>query len=127
MPTSSRLVRLVGLALMVSVSACATVLGSKQKDFSFASTPGEADVFIDGNRVGSTPLKMNMSNTKAYDVTFKKAGYKDVTCRLDKGTGGGWVVFDVLTGLVPVVIDAATGNWSQTKGKGCDVQMTTVG
>ncbi len=30
--------------------------------------------------------------------------------------GRGWVVFDVLTGLVPIVIDAATNSWSQTKG-----------
>ncbi len=25
--------------------------------------------------------------------------------------GGGWVVLDVIFGLVPVIVDAATGRW----------------
>ena len=50
---------------------------------------------------------------------FRKEGYKDATCTLAKGTGAGWVVFDVITGLVPIVIDAATNSWSQTKGATC--------
>lgn len=124
--TTSFAARLLTCTMLLSTTACATVLGSKQKEFSFGSAPVEAEVFIDGNRMGVTPLKLKMSNTKAYVITFKKNGYNDVTCRLDKGTRGGWVVLDVLTGLVPVVIDAATGNWSQTKGKGCDVTLTPV-
>ena len=45
--------------------------------------------------------------------------YREATCTLSRGTDAGWVILDILAGLVPVVIDAATNSWSQTKGEGC--------
>jgi hypothetical protein len=108
----------------VLMSGCASVLGSKQAAFSFNSSPQQAQVFVDGSPMGETPLKVKLSNTKAHTVTFKKDGYQDVSCQLEKGTGAGWVIFDVLTGLVPVIIDAATGNWTQTKSHECTQTLT---
>jgi hypothetical protein len=105
--------------LVFCLSGCAAVLGSKQKDFDLHSTPQGADVFLDANRLGATPLKVKLSNMAEHTFVFRKEGYKDATCTLAKGTGAGWVVFDVLTGLVPIVIDAATNSWSQTKGSTC--------
>ena len=104
---------------MLALTGCAAVPGSKQKDFDLQSTPPGADVFLDGNRLGSTPVKVKLSNQAQHTFVFKKEGYKDATCTLAKGTGAGWVIFDVLTGLVPIVIDAATNSWSQTKGSAC--------
>lgn len=92
-----------------------------------ASDPHGAEVFLDGNRVGTTPMRLRVDNGKSQVVTFKKAGYKDVSCQLTSKTGAGWVVLDVLTGLVPIVIDAATGNWKQVKESGCSVTLTTGG
>ena len=114
------------LGLCVGLSGCASVLGSHQKDFDFNSNPVGATVLVDGSPAGTTPLKMKLSNHKEHVVVFQKEGYHDATCTLVKGTGAGWVVFDVLTGIVPVVIDAATNNWSQTKGNGCMQQMQSA-
>ena len=112
--------RILALAIAALVlTGCAAVLGSKQKDFDLQSTPQGADVFLDGNRPGSTPVKVKLGNQAQHTFVFKKDGYKDATCTLAKGTGAGWVIFDVLTGLVPIVIDAATNSWSQTKGSSC--------
>lgn len=110
------------LFLAVSVlglTGCAAVLGSKEKHFDLQSSPQGAEVFLNGNRLGTTPVKVKLSNQATHTFVFKKEGYKDATCTLSRGTGAGWVVFDVLTGLVPIVIDAATNSWSQTKGKAC--------
>jgi PEGA domain len=101
------------------LTACASVLGSKQKDFDLRSTPDGADVFLNGNRVGTTPVTVKLSNQAQHTFVFKKAGYKDGSCTLARGTGAGWVIFDVVTGLVPIIIDAATNSWSQTKGSNC--------
>jgi hypothetical protein len=76
-------------------------------------------VFFNGNRLGTTPVKVKLSNQAEHTFVFRKEGYRDATCTLSRGTGAGWVVFDVLTGLVPIVIDAATNSWSQTKGSTC--------
>ncbi len=101
-------------------TGCATVLGSKQHDFSFDSAPTGAQVFVDGNPVGTTPLTVNLSNTQSHTVVFKKPGFAEIGCQLQKGTGAGWVIADVIFGLVPIVIDAATNNWSQTKTHECN-------
>ena len=112
--------RILALAVAAfALTGCAAVLGSKQKDFDLQSTPQGADVFLDGNRLGSTPVKVKLSNQAQHTFVFKKDGYKNATCTLAKGTGAGWVIFDVFTGLVPIVIDAATNSWSQTKGSSC--------
>jgi len=105
---------------------CATVLGSKQHDFSFNSAPTGAQVFVDGNPVGTTPLTVNLSNTQSHTVVFKKEGYADIGCQLQKGTGAGWVIADVVFGLAPIVIDAATNNWSQTKTHECNQTLQPV-
>jgi hypothetical protein len=121
----ARLVRALALlSTLVAASGCASVLGSKQADFQFNTNPQAAQVFVDGAPMGSTPLKVKLSNTKAHTITFKKEGYQDTSCQLDRGTSGGWVILDVLMGLVPVIIDAATNNWSQTKSHACTQTLT---
>jgi hypothetical protein len=117
-------IRAVVLAVAaVAATGCASLFGTHQKDFSFVSEPVSAEVFLDGNRLGTTPLKVKLSNHKEYVFTFRKPGYKDVSCTLMKSTGAGWVVLDILGGLIPVIVDAATGNWTQTKGDSCNVTL----
>jgi hypothetical protein len=113
-------------ALACLTTGCATVLSSKSHDFDFASTPAGAQVFVDGEPVGTTPLTVNLSNTKPHTVVFKKQGYADVGCQLNRGTGAGWVIADVVFGVVPLVIDAATNDWSHTKTHECNQTMQPV-
>ncbi len=87
------------------------------------SEPQGAEVYVDGNRVGVSPVSVVLDNTKSHNVVFKKQGYKDVTCILSTKTGAGWVVIDILGGLVPLIIDAATGDWSQVSAKSCNVTL----
>jgi len=111
------------VGLLLALPACASVLGTKAKDFDFNSNPTGATVTIDGQPGGTTPVKVHLSNIKEHVIVFHRDGYQDASCTLTRETGAGWVVLDVLMGIVPVVIDAATNNWSQTKGTGCTQQM----
>jgi hypothetical protein len=104
---------------MILLTGCAAIFGSKEKEFDLRSTPSDAEVFLNGNRMGTTPVTVKLSNQAEQTFVFRKEGYKDATCTLVKGTGAGWVILDILGGLVPVVVDAATGSWSQTKGNSC--------
>jgi hypothetical protein len=117
---------LVAAFAICSLSGCAAVLGTKQKDFDLQSSPEGADVFLDGNRVATTPAKVKLSNQAQHTFVFKKEGYKDASCTLARGTGAGWVIFDVITGLVPIIIDAATSSWSQTKGSNCTGSLQPI-
>jgi len=71
--------------ILTLTTGCATVLGSKQHDFSFDSNPQHAQVLVDGNPVGTTPVTVNLSNTQTHTVTFKKDGYLDAGCVFVEG------------------------------------------
>ena len=110
---------LIGVVFMLSLSGCAALFGAKQKTFDLRTQPEGADVYLNGNRLGTTPVQVKLSNLANHTFVFRKEGYKEATCALTRGTDGGWVVLDILAGLVPVIVDAATNSWSQTKGKSC--------
>ncbi len=111
------------LGAAVLLSGCATLFASKSKELSLISDPQGAEVYINGSRVGVTPMNFRVDNNKPQTVTFRKAGHKEVSCHLTTKTGAGWIVLDVLAGLVPVIIDAATGDWKQLDGSSCSVAL----
>ena len=47
---------------------------------------------------------------KSTRFTFRKDGYKDKTYQVSRSVGIGWVILDILGGLVPLIVDAATGD-----------------
>jgi len=99
------------LFLVVSVTGCATLFKQKSRTVHFSSDPNGANIFINGNRMGKTPLPLNLSNKHAVTVVFKKDGYEDKTYIINTKTGTGWVVLDIFGGFIPVIIDAVTENW----------------
>lgn len=52
-----------------------------------------------------------------YSIEFRKDGYKPKVFNVTNHVGAGWIVLDVLSGLVPVIIDAATGSWYELDQK----------
>ena len=67
-------------------------------------------MWIDGKMMGHTPYNLNLITKKTYIIEFKFNG-QTRTVNLNNHVGAGWVVLDVLAGLVPVIIDAVTGAW----------------
>jgi len=97
--------------VIISVTGCATLFKQKSRTVSFDSDPQGAEIYINGNRMGRTPMPMNLSNLKTVTVTFKKEGYEDKTYIINTKVGAGWVILDCLGGFIPVIIDAVTENW----------------
>ena len=101
----------IGLVVVFSLVGCATLFKQKMKSVAFNSDPQGAEIYINGNRMGKTPMPMNLSNLKAVTVTFKKEGFEDKTYIINTKIGAGWVILDCLGGFIPVIIDAVTENW----------------
>jgi hypothetical protein len=40
-------------------------------------------------------------------------------CALEPRIGVGWVVLDLFGGVIPLVVDLATGNWQSVDALGC--------
>jgi hypothetical protein len=77
----------------------------------FASEPGGAEVWMNGQKMGTTPYAMKLKVNKTYTIEFRKEGYESKSYNLNNNIGAGWIILDVLAGLVGVIVNAATGAW----------------
>ncbi len=119
---TSRTVALLAFASLAG-SGCALLFGSKTTNAPMNSDPPGAEVFVDGHRVGQTPMTFELNHRQDHVITFRKAGYKEASCTIARSVGVGWVVLDVIGGLIPVIIDAATGAWYSSSPKACSVNL----
>jgi hypothetical protein len=103
---------LISVAIIAFVlSGCAALFKGSTAPVNFSSDPGGAKVYVNGSLLGTTPFELELKSNKTYKLEFKKDGFETRTVMLNNSVGAGWIVLDVLGGLLPVIIDAATGNW----------------
>lgn len=103
--------------------ACATLFSSGSVPVNFQSDAPGAEVWINGSMRGQTPLVLELDNTKPITVTFKQTGRRDHTVEVGTKVRGGFVILDVLGGLAPVIIDAATGEWKTLETRMVNVNL----
>jgi hypothetical protein len=99
------------ITLAVFSGSCATVFKGNHSRVGFTSEPQGAKVYIDGQYLGDTPIRLKLESRHDYTIEFVKDGYKTKAFHLTNHVGPGWVVLDVILGLVPVLVDAVTGSW----------------
>jgi hypothetical protein len=120
--------RLVVSSLLLAASAgltgCGALFNSGPAHVAFQSNPAGAEVWINGTNRGVTPITLDLAKKENYTVTFRKAGFQDATVALSHKVGAGWVILDVLGGVLPVVIDAATGSWYSLTSNNVNVNLT---
>jgi len=92
---------------------CATLFAPATHPLALSTDPPEAEVYVNGFMRGVTPLELNLKADKSYTIEFRKEGYDPVIRIVNTRIGAGWVILDVIGGLVPVVVDAATGAWNE--------------
>ena len=100
------------LCIGFMASSCALMFKGTSEEVAFQSSPDRAQVYVEGELMGETPLAIKLESKKSYTIVFKAEGYKDQSYHIKNKIGAGWVVLDILSfWLVPVIIDAATGAW----------------
>jgi len=93
------------------ILGCAAVFKGTSNNVDFSSEPEGAKVYVNGALMGSTPVNLKLESKRTYYIEFKKEGYQSKHFTLTNHVGVGWVILDVIFGIVPVVVDAATGSW----------------
>lgn len=93
------------------LASCALVFKGTKEEVNFGSDPQRAEVYINGVKLGETPFSLELVTKNTYTIEFRKEGYESKSVLINNKVGAGWIILDVVCGLVPVVIDAATGAW----------------
>lgn len=105
------------------LAGCETLFLPATQRVSVDSNPVEATVTINGANHGLTPITVELDNKRRHTITIQKEGFKTVSCVLHAKVKGSIVVLDVLGGLFPVLIDAATGGWKQLDKTYCNADL----
>lgn len=114
---------IVLMSLILVLTGCATIFTGGRGKFQATSSPQGADVFVNGEKMGQTPLTLRLKTKGEYKIVIRKEGYKEQSFRITNKVGVGWVILDVLMGLVPVIVDAATGSWYTFNEKNFNAEL----
>jgi hypothetical protein len=113
-----RLMSIILIAfLFLLTSSCATIFKGNSSKIDISSNPQGSQIFVNGNYMGDTPIRLKLESKLTYNIEFRKEGYKTKTFNITNHVGVGWIVLDVIFGLVPVIVDAATGSWYELDQK----------
>ncbi|MFX1466101.1 MAG: PEGA domain-containing protein, partial [Promethearchaeota archaeon] len=95
---------LAAVLICVYLTSCATLFKGTKQEVNMNSEPQKAEVYVNGQLMGETPLALKLETKSTYAVEFRKDGFKSKTYQITNHVGAGWVVLDVLAGLVGVIV-----------------------
>ncbi len=96
--------------LLASVlPGCATVVKGTTQAIPVDSDPNNADVIVDGNLKGQTPLSLELKRKRDHLITIEKTGYHSKGIPVVKHVGGAVWGNLILGGLIGWGVDASTG------------------
>ena len=99
------------LGLFCFFIGCAAIEKGTHEEVDFASEPTTAEVYVNGELMGTSPVTLKLESKVTYKIEFRKKGYIAKRYTITNHIGTKWVVFDVILGLAPVLVDAITGAW----------------
>jgi hypothetical protein len=75
---------LLVLLASTSIVGCATLFKGTSQSISVSSVPSGADVFVDNEFKGKTPVSIKLKKNKYNTIEIRKAGYETAIQALDK-------------------------------------------
>lgn len=114
--------------LFFTIPGCGVIFGGTSETISIASSPDGADVEVaqSGGESGfqrTTPTEIDLKRKHDYVVTFQKEGYETRTAEIKHSLRAGVLIGDILLGVVPIIVDAATGAWHGLSPDRIDVTL----
>ncbi len=112
----------LGFAALLFSTGCATVIKGGSTTVRFNSEPPGADVILDGETIGQTPMVKDVEHGE-HSVLFRKEGFEDIPAYLTSSFSG-WSLL-----LFPwsTLVDAIAGNLSTLDQSKVAVQLIPAG
>ncbi len=107
--------RLFGLTALLALGGCATIFSDGQDVITFNSNVDKTKVFLDGSKIGETPLTLAIDRRlQNRTLKFTKEGYQTQEMMLAKTFNDNTAMILDITGtftfLTPMAVDALSGN-----------------
>lgn len=113
------MLRTAGITLLASVllSGCAAIFSPQPQAVPVDSRPAGAEVFVDGESVGTTPITLMLDSNRDYEVMLSLGGEERVVL-LKSEIDGLYVALDIVPGLGLGIAGLAIGQ--SCSGVGAD-------
>jgi hypothetical protein len=115
--------RLTVLFPTLALAACGALFNGGPANVAFNSNPAGAQVWVNGLNMGVTPTTLQLDKSKDHTITFRREGYADTNYQLSNRVSATYVILDILGGVLPIIVDAATGSWYVLPTSSVNVQM----
>ncbi len=105
---------------------CGSIVHGTTQDVQINSSPDEAEIWIDGARMGTTPTNITLKRKGEYLVTIKKDGYKEATVKIAHETSS-WIIGNIIFGgIIGCGIDFLNGGAYDLTPERLDVSLTKL-
>ena len=98
------------VASLTLISGCATIVSGKTQAVTFQSVPDGADVVVNGELKGKTPITFPLKRSDGNVLEIRKAGYKTHKGVLQTDLNGMFWGNILFGGLFGSTTDSATGS-----------------
>ena len=96
-------------ASVLMLSGCASIVHGTSQNETFRSVPTGAQVKIDGQSYGNTPVTANLKRKQTHTVEIDLPGYQPAQFTLEKSVSG-WYFGNILFGgVIGLVVDGVDG------------------
>ena len=95
--------------LSLFAGGCASIVKGTTQAIPVSSDPTGADVKLDGNRVGQTPMSVEVKRKHDHLMTIEKAGYQPESVAITRNVGGAVFGNILAGGLIGWGVDAISG------------------
>ena len=109
--------RIIAVAVAaLTTSSCVTLYGGGVHRVVVTSTPSDAQVFVDGEHAGVTPVRVTVSSRDPRpEITVEKDGYPVHRCRLQRSGSVGRILASVGIGIgIGFVTSVAVNTWNES-------------
>ncbi len=101
-------------AVTFAVLGCAAIFNDTKETVQIATTPPGAQIAVNGAPVGQAPLAVQLDVERDHIIQASMPGCMPAQVAVDSSLGAGWLIADLfLSGLVGIVVDAATKSWNE--------------
>ncbi len=121
----------VVLGILATFNSCATILDGRKNTIKVqAGSPVAAKVYLDGEFIGEAPFKIRIEKRKIQEgslIEVKKEGYETLRYEVIRFPHVGYVMLDIVTGVIPLIIDIADGNIYRPNTRNIEYQLMPIG
>ena len=97
-------------ALLTFLVSCSSIFNGSKDEVTINSNPIEAEITIDGMKMGVTPKTVELKRGKIHVIEIRKSGFESYKIATSNSIAG-WFWGNLLCGgVIGMVIDLATGN-----------------